>query len=162
MKPPKAVTLAMIGLILSVPPAAWWLIGDQTSQSLIAEGVELDYAYRAVSLGTATDRVIGVLACTSVVSTLGMLLWATVTRRLRAGWWLVLLPLAAAGIALSYAWRVSTIGVLGGNFGPGLAVLVGGPLIAGLITLAAVMARRMPRTRMQSPDHSVSSRAPVV
>ncbi|MEU7934725.1 hypothetical protein [Micromonospora echinofusca] len=145
-------------LLLCTPVAAWWLIGDLTgdeARRLAAEGVELDYAIRPVSLGTTGDRIVGVLACVGVVLALAWLLRATARRSLDRRWWWVLAPLVAAGALLGLAWRVLTAGGIGANIGAGLMLIVGGPALAVLLIVAAVAALRMRRNRpSRAPHHS--------
>ncbi|WP_285556362.1 hypothetical protein [Actinoplanes regularis] len=143
MKSAAAIRASAIGLVLAVPVAAWWLIGDPTP---VGDGIEYDYAYRAVSFGATADRAIGVLACVAVVSAVALLAWATVTRRLRPGWWLVLAPLVVAGLLVSVVGRVMTEGVIGANIGGGLMMLAGGPVLAILLASAALVAWRLNRT----------------
>ncbi|MEU4775224.1 hypothetical protein [Micromonospora sp. NPDC023644] len=148
--------ITALTLVLCAPVAAWWLIGDLTgdeARQLAAEGVELDYAVRPVSLGTAGDRVVGVLACVGVVLALAWLLRATARRRLDARWWWVLVPLVGAGVLLGLAWRVLTAGGIGANIGAGLVVIAGGPTLAVLLTVAAVAALRMRRSRPRRGPH---------
>ncbi|MGC4763911.1 hypothetical protein ACLQ20_13745 [Micromonospora sp. DT46] len=143
-------------LVLCTPVAAWWLIGDLTgdeARRLAAEGVELDYAIRPVSLGATGDRVVGVLACVGVALALAWLIRATARRRLDRRWWWVLAPLVAAGVLLGLAWRVLTAGGIGANIGAGLMVIAGGPALAVLLIVAAVAALRMRRNRPPRAPH---------
>ena len=145
----RAVLSSLIGLVITAPVAAWWLIGDLSSAEAIAGGIELDYAHRAVTFGAGADQAIGVLACIVVAGTVAVLLWAAVTRRLDPGWWLMVLPLVAAGCLASYLWRVSTAGVIGANIGAGLMTFLGGPVAVALLAFAAVMGRRQYRNDLR-------------
>ncbi|GAA4591852.1 hypothetical protein BJY16_000419 [Actinoplanes octamycinicus] len=145
----KALPAAMIALVFAVPVATWWLVGDLTDPELLAEHIELDYAYRAVSLGAAADRVLGMLACLIVAGTVPFLAWASITRRLRAGWWLVLLPLIVAGHLSGLAARVATAGVIGANIGAGLVLLLGLPVLLVLVSIAGVIAFYLLRSEPQ-------------
>ncbi|NJP34519.1 hypothetical protein [Micromonospora thermarum] len=141
-----AVLLPSLLLVLATPVAVWWLVGDVTSgdaRRLAAEGVALDHTVRPVSLGATGDRIVGVLACVAAAVALGVLVRGTVVRRLDARWWAVLAPLVVAGALVGYAARVLTAGVIGANIGAGLIVLVGGPVLAVLLVVAAVAAWRL-------------------
>jgi hypothetical protein len=70
------------------------------------------------------------------VVALTFLIWAMVRRLLDARWWVVLLPLLAAGFIAGAGWRVMTAGVLGSNIGAGFVVLIGWPLVAILVAWA--------------------------
>ncbi|MEW2379756.1 hypothetical protein AB0883_27130 [Micromonospora sp. NPDC047812] len=158
MTEPHRLTLPItaLALVLGTPVAAWWLIGDLTNDEarrLAAEGVELDYAIRPVSLGPAGDRIVGVLACVGVVVALAWLLRPTARRRLDPRWWWVLAPLVGAGVLVGLGWRVLTAGGIGANIGAGLMVIAGGPALAVLLIVAAVAAVRMRRPR-RGPDAS--------
>ncbi|RLK25787.1 hypothetical protein DER29_3798 [Micromonospora sp. M71_S20] len=158
MTKPHRLTLptTALVLVLGTPVASWWLIGDLTNDEarrLAAEGVELDYAIRPVSLGPAGDRIVGVLACVGVVVALAWLLRATARRRLDPRWWWVLVPLVGAGVLVGLAWRVLTAGGIGANIGAGLMVVAGGPALTVLLIVAAVAAMRMRRPR-RGPDAS--------
>ncbi|MEU6076320.1 hypothetical protein [Micromonospora sp. NPDC047074] len=140
------IPITALVLVLCVPVASWWLIGDLTgdeARRLAAEGVDLDYAVRPVSLGAAGDRIVGALACVGAVAAFAVLLRAMARRRLDRRWWRVLLPLVAAGVLVGFAWRVLTAGGIGANIGAGLMLMAGGPALAILLTVAAVAALRL-------------------
>ena len=140
--------LASLALVLATPVATWWLVGDLTDDAarrLASQGVKLDYAFRPVTLGAVGDRIVGVLACVTVVATLAVLIHDTVARSLRPGWWVVLVPLVLAGVLVGFGWRVLTAGGIGANIGAGLMILGGGPVLAVLLLVAAVAAWRLRR-----------------
>lgn len=135
--------LAGLVLIAATPVTTSWLVGDLTDEEslrLAAEGVPLDYGIDPITFGPTGDRIIGVVACAAAVIAWGILVQSTVTSRLHRGWWLVLVPLVAAGIITGFAWRVWTAGGIGANIGAGLVIIVGGPLVLGLLIAAAVPA----------------------
>ncbi|MCX4390895.1 hypothetical protein OG777_28765 [Micromonospora peucetia] len=137
-------------LVLCTPVASWWLIGDLTNdeaRQLAAEGADLDYAIRPVSLGPAGDRIFGALACVGAIAAVAGLVWAMSRHRLDPRWWRVLLPLVAAGVLVGFAWRVLTAGGIGANIGAGLMIMAGGPVLAVMLTVAAVATLRMRRSR---------------
>ncbi|TYB35484.1 hypothetical protein FXF50_23955 [Micromonospora sp. AP08] len=145
-----SIPTAALVLILATPVASWGLIGDLTNEEarqLAAEGVELDYAIRPVSLGPVGDRIVGVLACIGVIGALALLVRDTYTCRLDSRWWRVLLPLVGAGVVVGFTWRVLTAGGIGANIGAGLIIIFGGPLLAVLLIAAAVAALHLHLTR---------------
>ncbi|MEU5562707.1 hypothetical protein [Micromonospora musae] len=140
------VPLAALVLVLATPVISWWLIGDLTNDEarrLAAEGVELDYAFRPVSLGPAGNRTVGVLACIGGLGALAWLVRATSRRRVDRRWWGVLLPLVGGGILVGFGWQVMTAGGIGANIGAGLTIMFGGPILVVLLVTAAVMAWRL-------------------
>jgi len=146
-----SVPIAALVLVLATPVAAWWLIGDLTNDEarhLAAEGVELDYAFRPVSLGPMGDRIVGVLACICVIVAFSWLVRATSSHHLNSRWWRVLVPLVGAGVLVGFAWRVLTAGGIGANIGAGLTVIFGSPLLAILLAAAAVAALRLRRRNL--------------
>ncbi|MEU8261579.1 hypothetical protein AB0C02_13285 [Micromonospora sp. NPDC048999] len=147
-----SILIAALVLILATPVASWWLIGDLSNaaaRQLAAEGVELDYVIRPLSLGPVGDRIVGLLACIGALGALAWLMWATPSRRLDSRWWWVLLPLVVAGVLVGFGWRVLTSGALSANIGAGLTVIFGGPLLAALLLAAAVAAVHMRLVRMR-------------
>jgi hypothetical protein len=134
---------AGIVLILAMPVATAWLVGDLTDAealALAAEGVPLDYGIEPISFGPGADRSIGIMACVAVMAAFAVLVLETLAARLRRAWWTVLLPLAAAGVVVGFGWRVWTAGGIGANIGAGLVLLLGGPLLLGLVIAALVPA----------------------
>ena len=89
-----AVVVPALALVLAVPVAAWWLVGDL---STVPASMGPDYAFRPWPISPAAARAAGIgsLAVGGIaVAALG---WAAVQRRLDARWWAVLVPLLAAG-----------------------------------------------------------------
>ncbi|GAA2915929.1 hypothetical protein Acy02nite_91910 [Actinoplanes cyaneus] len=165
----KALLCSGIALVVAAPVAAWWLIGDMTDPNLLREGIPLDYGYEAVSLGAAADRAVGIVACLVAVASTILLVGATLTRRLRWGWWFVLIPLAATGSLAALTGRALTAGVIGGNIGGGLLAMAAIPIGVTLVITAAAAGNRLSRPRsgwrsalLQPPEHTRTARPPLL
>lgn len=102
--------MAAVALVIAVPVATWWLVGDQTDPDFkrrlqaggdpaIRAGLDPDYLVRPLDIAPATERAVGVVAVALVVTALVVLLGAWLTGRLHVGWWgvLGLLSLVGAG-----------------------------------------------------------------
>lgn len=124
---------AAVGLILATPAATWWLVGPLNTAPA---PVGLDYTFRPWRISLLVARAAGMTATALALVSLAILIWATVRRLLEARWWLVLLPLLAAGFIAGAGWRVMSAGVLGSNIGAGFVVLFGWPLAAVLVAWA--------------------------
>ncbi len=141
--PSRWLLLCAVVLVMAAPVACWWLVGD-----LSERGADLDYAVRPVPLDPAVELLLGITAAAGAVASSAVLLRATVRRRFDARWWLVLLPVVAAGWVAAVGWRTLTAGVYGANIGGGLAVILGVPAVAGLLlwaVAATVWLLRAPR-----------------
>jgi hypothetical protein len=126
----RAAVAAALGLVLAVPVATWWLVGDL---STVPVSAGRDYAFRPWPIGPAVARAAGagslVLGAVAVV----VLGWAAVRRVVDIRWWAVLLPLAVAGFIAGASWRVLTAGVIGANIGAAFVVFLGGPVVLVLV-----------------------------
>ena len=129
--------LAGLGLVISVPVATWWLVGDLSTVSVDAGR---DYAFQPWPVAPVTERALGIAALTVGLSAVAVLGWATRRRVMDARWWTVLVPLLAAGGIAGFSWRVMTAGVIGANIGAGLCVIVGGPVVAALLLFSLARA----------------------
>jgi hypothetical protein len=112
---------------------AWWLVGDQ---STVPASSDPDYAFRPWPISPAAARAAGIGSLTIAATATGLLGWATARRLLDVRWWAVLVPLTAAGFIAGAGWRVMTAGVIGANIGAGFVVLLGGPIVLGLLIWA--------------------------
>lgn len=85
----------------------------------------------------------------SSVAALGLVGALALYRSASGGWdsrWpLVLILVATAGTGVGYGGRVLTAGVAGANQGAGVMVLLGGPVVVGLLATAAVRSYRILR-----------------
>jgi hypothetical protein len=129
----QLVMPAALGLILATPVATWWLVGPLNTAPA---RVGLDYTFRPWPISPVVGRAAGLAATAVAIVSLAISIWATIRRLLEARWWLVLLPLLAAGFIAGAGWRVMTAGVLGSNIGAGFVVLFGWPLAAFLVAFA--------------------------
>ncbi|MGH3713941.1 MAG: hypothetical protein ACRDT4_10845 [Micromonosporaceae bacterium] len=120
---------AGIGLVISVPVVAAWLIGDVSE---VPPGPDTDYFLRPLQLGVA-EHVLGALCAVVAVLCAVQLVRATRRREFDPLWWLTLAPLLAYGLFAGFGWRVLTAGGIGANIGAGLVILFGAP--AALVVL---------------------------
>ena len=127
---------AAAALVAAVPVAAWGLLGRQDASEVPAS--ELDYAFRPFDVPDTTAAVIGAIALLLAAAGAALLVRDSRRGRLDRRWWQVLAPLAVAGLMLGVGWRIMTAGVIGANIGAGLAVFLGGPVVAGLVLWALV------------------------
>lgn len=125
-----AVLAAALGLVLAVPVATWWLVGDLSTVQVSAGR---DYAFRPWPIGPTVARAAGTGSLVVGSVTVAVLGWATLRRVLDIRWWAVLLPLGAAGFIAGAGWRVMTAGGIGANIGAGMVVLFGGPAVLVLL-----------------------------
>jgi hypothetical protein len=136
------MAVAVLVFALSVPVVTWWLAGDLTDPQvrlLESEGVPLDYLIRPWDLSAGQQRIIGVVAAVLAVAALTVVIRAIVRKQADVLWWMVLLPLAGAGVIAGLSWRVFTAGGIGANVGAGVMALVGLPF-AGLMLILAGLA----------------------
>jgi hypothetical protein len=127
------VVPAALGLVLAVPVATWWLVGDL---STVPVSVGRDYAFQPWPIGLAVARVAG--AGSLVIGTVAVVVLgrAAARRVLDIRWWAVLVPLAVAGFIAGAGWRVMTAGVIGTNIGAAFVVFFGGPVVLVLLVSA--------------------------
>lgn len=126
----RGVAAAVVSLPAAALAAAW-LVGDQSSAG---EMTDLDFALRPLDVAEGVQVGAGVAG----LAVLG--LGAVVVARGAPRAWPVLACLAAAGLLVGGGYRVITAGGIGANIGAGLVVLIGGPLLLGLLLVAAVLA----------------------
>jgi hypothetical protein len=131
-----AAVAAALALLVAVPVATWWLVGDMSTVPVS----DRDYAFQPWAIDPAVARAAG--AGSVVVGTVAVVLlgWAMVRRVLDIRWWAVLVPVVAAGFIAGAGWRVMTAGVYGANIGAGFVVLLGGPMVLVLLVWALAFA----------------------
>jgi hypothetical protein len=150
------VVLAVAALVIAVPVATWWLVGDQSTVPVSADP---DYAVQPFGVGLGAGRAAGIGSTVMTVVALLMLARATRRHRLDPRWWAVLVPLLVAGVIVGSGWRAMTAGVIGANIGAGLVVLFGGPVVAAsLIWAIAYSIRLLPRRRPVDQGEPTSDR----
>ncbi|MGP4111582.1 hypothetical protein ACTWP5_11765 [Streptomyces sp. 4N509B] len=136
----RTLLLAAVGLVVSVPVAVWGLVGQHDAAGV--PPAELDYVVRPWDLPDGASVLLGGGATLTALGCAAVLVHATHAGRLHPRRWQVLVPLVLAGAALGAGWRVITAGTIGANIGAGLVILVGGPLVAGLLLWSAVQGLR--------------------
>src|SRR5215469_5218615 len=124
---------AAAGLVLALPVATWWLVGDQSTTSASEDP---DFAFRPLDVSRGVERVAGRASALLAAVMLLLLVWFTVRHLFDARWWSVLVPLMAAGFITGAGWRVMTAGVIGANIGAGFVIMVGTPLVTALLVWA--------------------------
>jgi hypothetical protein len=110
--------------------AGWWVLGSAAAGAAISQGDLASY-YESLSFGTLL-RYIVVVALGGAVA--GILQWLVLRSQVsRAGWWVLASTVGwALGIALWDAgWDAGTA--------YGTVLLVGGPLVLGVVTGAALV-----------------------
>jgi hypothetical protein len=138
-----AVVASALILVLAMPVAAWWLVGDQ---STVPVSMDPDYAFRPWRIGPMAARAAGIGSVAADGVAAAVLLGVTLRGRLDVRWWAVLVPLLTAGFIAGAGWRVLTAGVIGANIGAGLVVMVGGPIVLGLLIWALVFSVHLSRS----------------
>jgi hypothetical protein len=132
--PPEAgvrwlVLAGALALVLAVPVAAWWLIGDRYSS--LSPGAY--YVIRPFPLSAAAERAAGSGSVLVAIVAATSLTWASLRHGFDLRWWSVLGPLLPAGILAGFAWRVFTMRVGGGPIGVGCVILSVCPIAAALL-----------------------------
>jgi hypothetical protein len=132
-----AAAAAALGLVLAVPVATWWLVGDL---STVPVSAGRDYAFQPWPIGSVVARAAGAGSLVVGAVAVVVLGWAAVRRVVDIRWWAVLVPLAVAGFIAGAGWRVMTAGVIGANIGAAFVVLLEGPLVLVLVVWALAFA----------------------
>jgi hypothetical protein len=132
-----AAAAAALGLVLAVPVATWWLVGDL---STVPVSAGRDYAFQPWPIGPVVARAAGAGSLVMGAVAVVVLGWAAVRRVVDIRWWAVLGPLAVAGFIAGAGWRVMTAGVIGANIGAAFVVLLGGPIVLVLVVWALAFA----------------------
>ena len=125
------VLAGAVALVLAVPVAAWWRIGDRYSTlypSPISSSV-----IRAFPVSPAAERAAGRGAVLAAIVAASWLTWASLRHDFDLRWWSVLGPLLPAGILAGFGWRVLTARMDGANIGAGCVILSVGPAVAALL-----------------------------
>ena len=125
------VLAGAVALVLAVPVAVWWRIGDRYSTlylSPISSSV-----IRPFPISPAAERAAGRGAVLAAIVAATWLTWASLRHRFDLRWWSVLGPLLLAGIVAGFGWRVLTARMDGANIGAGCLILSGAPVVAALL-----------------------------
>jgi hypothetical protein len=143
----RVLVVAAVVLVLVTPVATWWLVGDRSER--VPPDVKLDYTFRPVRLDPAVERVIGI-GSVALAAICGLvLIVASARRRFDRRWWSVLGPVLVAAMLIGDGWRTLTAGTIGANIGAGLELMIGGPVVAGLLLYAGFGAWRLKARRAQ-------------
>ncbi|GAA4676354.1 hypothetical protein GCM10023347_33340 [Streptomyces chumphonensis] len=127
-----ATVAASVGLVLALPVTVWWVVGAVTADPDV---VDPDYAVRPPS--SEVTALLGTVSLTLVVLCGIVVLQAVQRGTFDARWWTALAPALVAGVGAGAAWAVITAPSIGANIGAGFALLLGGPLVAGLLLWSA-------------------------
>jgi hypothetical protein len=130
-----------VGLIIAAPLVAWWLIGPLEEKTPRAG--DLDYIVRAPDAPSWLTPTVGFVSLAVVTAALLNLVRRGNRERNRR-WLPVVVPLVIAGVALAGIGRLVTAGADGANIGGGLALFYGLPVVAVLVGVAILRARRVP------------------
>jgi hypothetical protein len=168
--------MAAVALVVAVPVATWWLVGDQTDPDFkrrlqadgdpaIRAGYDPDYMFRPFDIAPATERTVGVVGVVLMVAAVVVLVLAWLTGRLHKGWWGVLGVLSLVGAGCGYGWRVMTAAVSGANIGGGIVLVFGVPIGLGLVGVALwgawrLIAPQQPPTTGESST-TIEGRSPA-
>ena len=140
----------MVIVLLTSAYTAWWLVGDlsETTTGSVTHIV----APRDISNRVARTIGIGSLAVGALAAA-GVVTGSAMGRR-EPGWRLVVAVVVGAGIILGYGWRVMTAGTAGANQGAGLIVLLGAPVVLGLLGMAGIRSFQL----LAASGHEVGGR----
>jgi hypothetical protein len=166
-RPPWWAALAAVALVVAMPVATWWLVGDLTDPDFkrrlqaggdpaIRAGLDPDYMFRPFDIAPATERTAGIVAVVLVETAAVVLILASLTGRLHGGWWAVFGPLSLVGAGCGWGWRIMTAPVSGANIGGAIMLYLGGPIGLGLVGMALWAAWRLITPR-QPPTTGGSS-----
>jgi len=122
----------ILGIAAATPFLVWFAMGDvDTGDS---------YEFGPYHVGPSSGYYVPAVAALVALVGFGVLVARTRRGVVSWWWWAVVAALVGAGSVAGFGWRVATAGSGGANIGGGFAVLVGPPLIAGLLVLAVRLA----------------------
>jgi nitrogen fixation-related uncharacterized protein len=131
---------AACAAVLAAPVAAWWLVGDQSSEGFVRD--DLDYVVTPPDWSATSVRLAGIVAVAVIFIGAIAILWAIRSGRFDRRWNRVVLVLFADAAFIGYAGRVATAGVIGANIGFGMVMLIG-LVLFGSLTAWGVVARAL-------------------
>lgn len=137
-EPRRMRKIAAVVLVLAVPFAVAWVIGETTITDVDLRYV--DYVIRPPDIPAAVELVVGALSAVLVATASAALAWSWHQDPPDPGFLSVLLPLVILGVVLGLAYRILTAAVIGANIGAGLLFLFGGPFMLGLAIWAGISA----------------------
>ena len=125
------VLAGAVVLVLAVPVAASWLIGDRYSSVPVTP--ISDSFIRPFPVSPAAERAAGRGSVLGAIVAAAWLTWMSLRHGFDLRWWSVLGPLLPAGILAGFGWRALTARVTGANIGAGCVILSVGPVVAALL-----------------------------
>lgn len=142
-------------LVLAVPPAIWWLVGDLSEVDGSSNPEQAYYMFEPFDVSDGVARACGLAATLFVGLSVVVLALATNRRVLDGRWWRSVAPLLLAGAFVGCAWRVVTAAVHGANIGGGMVLLFGlvfvpAMLVWSVLSWAAARAARRGHGRVAS------------
>jgi hypothetical protein len=143
--------MAGLAAVVSTPFAAWWLIGDLSERRVGRHPLPLDYVVRAPKIPGRITATLGAIALAVAATSVAIVVVAVRQRRLDQRCLSVVGSLLLAGIVAAWIARVVTAGTRGANIGAGLAVVLGAPVIVGLVVLAALSSMAIRRRKIHVP-----------
>jgi hypothetical protein len=152
---------AAAAILVSVPVAAWWKIGNVSPH--LPNQPTLSYDFGPYDVDPSLERAMGLVASVLLVVGAAVLILATVRHRMNARWWLPLGLASLAGVAAAWAWRAANAGYVGADIGGGpIALIVGGCVTSALLVAAAFVGRSLwtdhTAERHQDPGATETSR----
>lgn len=135
---PSHVRAALASLVVSAPTLLASLPGDWFDEDV--EG--LNRNVEPIDLPDPVHLAICVLAASALAASLVVLLSPSGRKAQERAEVKVAAPLLVAGLYVAFTYRVLTAAVTGANIGGGLLILLGVPLVPGMLVLAGVNAWR--------------------
>jgi hypothetical protein len=142
---PGACVAAAVVTVFAAMVAGWWTIGDLTDHGLARR--DLDYEFRAPDVPGWLVAALGAVAIVTIVGIVLALIVATTRRVVDRRWLGIIVMCAVAGWLSAGIARVCTAGSIGANIGAGLAMMFGGPIVAGLLVWASLTAAAIVRKK---------------
>jgi hypothetical protein len=124
--------LLAVVIVVSMPVAAWWLIGDMSEVSLQGR-YPPDYILRAPEIPGWIVTFLGAMAVLATVVCTGSLVRSVLRGTLDQRWMSAVGRLALAGLLMAAIGRVFTAGTHGANISAGLAMMFGPPIVIALV-----------------------------
>jgi hypothetical protein len=116
------VLAGAVALVLAVPVAVWWLIGDRYSSTMSFPDYP-GWVIRPFPVSHAAERAVGKGSVLVAIVAATWLTWASLRHEFDLRWWSVLGSLLGSllptGILAGFGWRMLTARVAGGNSAPG-------------------------------------------
>ncbi len=131
--------IAVLVVALTSAATTWWLVGDLT----VTTSGHITYTIVPPDISPGWGRAIGIGSAVIGGSAVASALYGSAKGRWDPGWRWVMAMVGGAGMILGYGSRVLTAGFSGANLGAGLVVLLGAPIVLGLLGAALVRSCRL-------------------